>query len=102
MSKQINATVKEQLIIAEKALRKAVEYGSNENPYTLGNIVEALKQIDSVMFSIKMENSSPNKTEFLAENCNNDYIHFNLNDTMIGKPYYNHVSGGIGCDIISF
>lgn len=95
MKNQMNSIVKEQLKIAENALRRAIDFGSNETPYVLGNIVEALKNVDTALFTAKVDELSEKKPEVLFESTDNyDFINMNYNGS--------HIKGGLGDDVISF
>ena len=52
----MNDQVKYQLEKADFALREALKFGGQSlNPYRLGNIVDALKEIDSAKFAIQYD-----------------------------------------------
>lgn len=52
----MNDQVKYQLEKADFALREALKFGCESlNPYRLGNIVDALKEIDSAKFAIQYD-----------------------------------------------
>jgi len=52
--------VKYQIEKAMSSLRLAIEYGGKDlSPYQLGNIVDALKELDNVYFSLKIEKEEP-------------------------------------------
>jgi len=52
--------VKYQVEKAMDSLRLAIEYGGKDlSPYHLGNIVDALKELDNVYFSLKIEKEEP-------------------------------------------
>jgi hypothetical protein len=60
--------VKYQVEKAMSSLRLAIEYGGKElSPYHLGNIVDALKELDNVYFSLKIEKSKEEKDPMWEE-----------------------------------